>query len=231
MRNWDDFYGCEKLSIDENISFLLYLENSNRIKTKEGKFLHYQYLRYLLKRQGCLVKNYLPPEHGSFYYYTISNLQIEIDKIKKSHGWSRMLIPTYRRYIDIINNIYTEEWYSTTKITDAYNSIKPLKYSKFSDVIESAVDNYYNMLLINYEIINKRFDDAYIKKNGKVKYLSVKELFSGWYNNKYRIDNTYLYQMEVKPLLMNFKWVGYSNYYRKITKGISKIDSMEWLNI
>jgi len=232
MYDWKNFHGCRKLSIKDNIDFLYYLENDDRIYTDEGKFLHYQYLRELLSRQE-LIFGGLDCERGSFQYYTIDRLKLEIEKIKKTRNLGWMLIPTYECYIETIKNMYLEEWYNICIITDA--SIVETFPIDISDGIEDNMDifvrNHFNLLLMNSPITHMTSDEIFIEKSDKIELIPFKRLFAGWYNDKYKIDNIYLYQMKVNSIAMNFEWTGYCENDKKWHKGISKIKEMEWLNI
>ena len=233
MCKWKDFHGCIPLDVKENISFLKYIENSDRINTEEGKFLHYQYLIELMSRQG-LTDNTLPSSNGSYLFYSIEHLQNKIDGIKKRTGWSRMMIPALIRYIKTIENMYNEEWYNTSIITNAFDQLKDFEFNpddNIKNIVKFLIDNLFNLMITNNDVIYNTFGDAYIKKEIKFKLLTIKELLSGWYNNKYKFDNMYLFNMDIKPFSMEFQYTGYNIHDNKIHNGIKNINNMGWLNI
>ena len=233
MSRWDNFYGCARLTIDKTVNFLLYLESSERIKTEDGKFLHYQYLRDLLDRKG-IVNGRLYVDEGNYTYFTIDNMKKEIDRVMKLHGMVRMLIPKYEACIKTLETMYTEDWYSLTIMSDAIEKLSDEDITiegSIEPIMSDMIKYYFELLITDDYISDMELDDLFIKKSGKTEYLKTHELFTGWYHGKYRLDNIYLYQMDVKSFSMKFDWKGFNTDTNQLETGTTKLNDMGWLNI
>ena len=231
MNKWDKFFGCMLLSKNEMIDFLLYIENSDRMKTEEGKFLHYQYLRELMSSQ-YIGKGRLSPENGALNYYNIDSITRKLKWMDKNlHSFSRMAIPAMEKSLEIVKNMYTEDWYSETFLTDRYTD-EPID-GGFGDIVETLVEKKQSLLLSNHNILYKKFPlDVYIMKGDKTYSPSTFKLLIGWCHNEYKVDDIYVYQANVlSPLSFKFNWKGYNESTGQIETGTSTMNSMRWLNI
>jgi len=231
MSKWDEFNGCMLLKVNDMIDFILYLENSERMKTEEGKFLHYQYVRELRSQQS-IGNGRLHPENGTLNYYNIDNLQEKLKWMRENlRRWSRMAITPMERSINVVKNMYNENWYSETYLSDLYTN--ETIEGGFKGIVDILVDKKIGLLLSNHDILKKQFsDEVFIKKNGKTLAPSVYELLAGWCNDDYQVDNIYVYQATVlSPLSFKFDWKGYNTVTKRIEEGKSTINSMRWLNI
>jgi len=210
MRDWNNFHGCEKLSDEECIDFLKYLEESGRINTDEGAFLHNQYMRELMYIRGLSVRT-LDPTHGAMNYYNLHNLTIKYDDIKA-----------------------VEEPYIPLEIIGLqaclYQLYKILSDTIFiADIADLIANNKYAILLVGDEgLLRKNYRDIYIKYD-----INLRKILQRWCNRiaieKHTCGNdVYVYGVkDVRNLGFLYKWRGYCKFCGVIS-GESEIK--DWVN-
>jgi hypothetical protein len=237
MRDWNNFHGCEKLSDVECIDFLKHLEDSKRIDTEEGSFLHNQYIRELMNKRGLSVRT-LDPFNGSIIFYNINNLKTLYNDIK-SHPTSLLMcwgmrLEQCKRWIETIENEkYIEISIDGTLKTLDMIEDKILRSESIIDVIGIIISNMLSLLLTpNKNTLNLVFKDVMFSNDLGVCTLSLHELMLNWLKGnliEYKQDNKiYIYSAKINRLSFTYEWKGYCNVP---TEGKSKTYGKNSINI
>lgn len=239
MRNWNVFHGCERLSDVECIEFLKHLEDSGRVDTDEGKFLHNQYMRELMYIRGINV-NTLEPENGSYEFYNIENLKRKYEGIKDNPtslymAWY-MRVESYKHWMNVVNETPIPfSIFGATKVIDILR--KPiLNFSSIEHFVNIIIKNkYYILLAGDNEILNKVYDDVIFKKNDVFHNLSLCKLLTLWCNadaiEKHQCgDDVYIYKANIYNLSFKYKWNGYCCSCGLVSDE-SKTTGKQWINM
>lgn len=232
MVDWNNFHGCKKLYYDECVYFLIHLENSGRIETEEGSFLHNQYIRELLSERGIKV-NTLPPRRESMTYYNPDRLRSEIKDIENNYKGSLLTkgykIMSFRSALEA-----AEERPVSVSITDMKKTVQHLRHHLMSNkwienVIRNIVFDKLSILMLgDYELLNKTYVDNFVRYD-----IRLYDILERWLNGEAMEnhdcgDCVYVYGItEVKELSCIYKWRGYC-LSCGITSGESHIKN--WVN-
>jgi hypothetical protein len=231
MRDWGNFHGCEKLSDVECIDFLKHLEDSKRIDTEEGSFLHNQYIRELMYSRGLSVRT-LDPTHGAMNYYNLQSLTSKHDDVNKSmhpgmcKGYALMSI---RADIKAVEEPYIP--LQINGLQACLNQLhKILSNTVFiSDIADLIANNKYAILLVgDNELLDKNYSDIYIKYG-----INLRKILQRWCNGIAIEKHTcggdvHVYGVtSVRNLSFLYKWRGYCAFCGVIS-GWSKIK--DWVN-
>jgi hypothetical protein len=213
MRDWNNFHGCEKLSDVECIDFLKHLEDSKRIDTEEGSFLHNQYIRELMNKRGLSVRT-LDPTHGAMNYYNLQSLTNKHDDVNKSmhpgmcKGYALMSI---RADIKAVEEPYIP--LQINGLQACLNQLhKILSNTVFiSDIANLIANNKYAILLVGDEdLLSKNYRDSFIKYD-----INLGRVVRRWCNRIAIEEHTcgndvYIYGIEnIRNLSFLYKWRGY----------------------
>jgi len=215
------------LSVEDIIDFLIFLEK-NGISEERELFLHNQYMRLLLKKQGCNI-GILPVENGNIGYYNLKNLESKLDNLKKYHMnmGKYMMIHNIESQIEVLKEPYLEH--------RVLESLGRLKGKDLSNII-NIIKLYKDLIITNNDILYSSFNDIIFKKNDKMILPTIKKLAIGWSKNDYTLKcvcggNIYIYNFEVFPFSMELQYKGYCPVCNLYNESKINIHNARWVNI
>jgi len=239
MYNWEEFYGCIDLGENDIIDFLLYMENSERMNTDEGKFLHNQYMRELMLLKGINI-NTLEPTNGNINFYNLRNLKSEYDCIKNNPtsllmAW-KMRVDSYKHWIKLIDEPYIPLRINSMKdgLNIIYKNINNVIY--IEDVIDIIVENMWSIILISDKVLlNKKYNDVVFKNNNREYDMTLHKILKLWCNGdaveKHECGkDIYVYNANILNLSFKYKWKGYC-ISCGLVEGESTTSNKLWINM